>query len=197
MPLDVEDVGEVRLDRNLDRQAHCAPAVVDDVEILMDAAAEAPVEADRDRMRLDGAGLVDGDTVGELESRGEELDGRGVQENRRSPIDPQPVTGDKSCVPGEEALVAVRLDPAIWLADDHAVIAVDRDGGRPNLDGKGHSSCLIGCRSTSASRVTRQSSSPPGPRVNHWDRRQGIAVVTVLTDEVLTHRRVRFPESGR
>ena len=163
MPLYVEDVGEVRLDRDLDRQAHHPPAVVDDVVILVDAAAEGAVQSDRDRVRLDRAGLVDGDTVRELEPGREELDGRGVQEDRHPPVDPEPITGDEPGVSGEEALVAVRVDPTICLADDNPVIAVDRDGGRTYLYGKGHASCLPGIGPRPASRVTPPSSRAPAP----------------------------------
>ena len=42
--LDVEDVGEVRRDLDLDRQPDRPPAVVDDVEVLVDAAGHRPVE---------------------------------------------------------------------------------------------------------------------------------------------------------
>src|SRR5438093_13242148 len=93
MPLDVEDVGEVRLDRNLDRQAHCAPAVVDDVEILMDAAAEAPVEADRDRRGPVEPGPVVGKTVGDLNSARKDRDGGEVRRNGRPPMNPKSVPG--------------------------------------------------------------------------------------------------------
>ena len=44
---DVEDVGEVRFDRDLDRQPDRAAGVVDDVDVLVDAARHGPVDADR------------------------------------------------------------------------------------------------------------------------------------------------------
>ena len=44
---DVEDVGEVRFDRDLDRQPDRAAGVAGDVEVLVDAARHGPVDADR------------------------------------------------------------------------------------------------------------------------------------------------------
>src|SRR5256885_14622814 len=99
MPLYVEDVGEVRLDRDLDRQAHHPPAAVDDVVILVDAAAEGAAQPDRDRVRLDRAGLVDGETVSELEPGREELAARAAQEDQHPPAEPEPITADVPGVP--------------------------------------------------------------------------------------------------
>ena len=51
--LDVEDVREVRGQLDLDRQVDRAPRVVHDVEVLVDAAADRPVEADREAVARD------------------------------------------------------------------------------------------------------------------------------------------------
>ena len=74
--LDVEDVGEVGFDCDLDRQPHRPAGVVDDVVVLVNAAAKGSVQTDRDRVRVDPARIVDEVPVGELEACREELDGR-------------------------------------------------------------------------------------------------------------------------
>ncbi len=59
VPADVEDVGEIGVDRDLDRQANRAAGVVHDVEVFVDTAADGPINADGQRLAVDRAGVVE------------------------------------------------------------------------------------------------------------------------------------------
>ncbi len=135
---DVEDVGEVGVDLDLDRQPDRAAAVVDDVEVFVDAARDGPVEADRERVALDLPDVIEKLIVGEFEARREELDRGGVEEDRAAAVDPQLVAGDESGIAGEEAVVHAAENPAVRLADDEAIVPIDRDRGRTDLHRKRH-----------------------------------------------------------
>jgi hypothetical protein len=71
---DVEDVGEVRLDRDLDRQADGPASVVGDVEVLVDAARDRPVDAHPQRVAVDEPGVVEEGLVRVFEAGRVELD---------------------------------------------------------------------------------------------------------------------------
>ena len=65
--------------------------VVDDVEVLVDALVDGPVEPDRERLAVDRADVVEERLVRVLEAGREELDRRGVQEERPVAVDPEVV----------------------------------------------------------------------------------------------------------
>ena len=158
IPPDVEDVGEVRLDRDLDRQPNRPASVVDDVDVLVDPARDRSIHPDRERVAVDLPDVVEQRIVRELEARREELDRRGVQEDGPLAVDPQLVAGDEPRVAGEEAIVGPADDAAIRLADEEAIVAIDRDRGRTDLHRKRHPR-MIGAASSArvTSHVSRRS----------------------------------------
>ena len=80
--LDVEDVGEIRQDRDLDRQPDGPRGVVDEVVVLVDAIGDGPVQAQAQRLPRDRPEGIDEGVVGELVARREELDRRRAEEDR-------------------------------------------------------------------------------------------------------------------
>ena len=154
---DVEDVGEVGFDRDLDRQPDRAAGVVDDVEVLVDAARHRPVDADAQGVAVDEAGVVEERIVRVLEAGREELDRGRVEEDRPAAVDPQLVRRDEPGVAGEEAVVRAAGDPPVGLADEESVVAVDRDRRWADLDRERHvgeATPLEGSRGAGAHHLT-------------------------------------------
>jgi hypothetical protein len=135
---DVEDVGEVRDDGDLDREADRPTRVVDDVEVLVHALVDGPVEADGERLAIDQPGFVEELLVRELEAGAEELDRGGVQEERPLAVDQEVVAGDQPRVAGEEAVVGTAQDPGVRLAHEEPIIPIDRDRRGADLDRERH-----------------------------------------------------------
>ena len=77
-----------------------------------------------------------------MNSKREECDWMADELSRtgRLPVDAQLIAGHEPGVAREESLVVRGVDPAIGLADDDSVVAVDGDGGRADWDGQGHAS---------------------------------------------------------
>src|SRR4029079_13992053 len=134
--LDVEDVGEVRHDRDLDRESNGPRREVLEIVVLVDAVRDRAIESHAQRLALDGAVGVDQCVVGELEARRERLDGTRAEQDRPGAIDPQVVAGDEPGIPREDA---VRLpgDPPVRLADQDPIVAVRRDRRRSDMDREG------------------------------------------------------------
>ncbi len=86
--LDVEDVGEVRHDRDLDRESNGPGREVLEVVVLVDAVRDRAIEPHAERLAFDGAVGVDQRVVGELEARRERLDGTRAEKDRPRAVDP-------------------------------------------------------------------------------------------------------------
>ena len=142
--LDVEDVGEVGLDLDLDRQPDRPPAVVDDVVVLVDAAGHGPVEPELEALAGDDAVTIEELGVGVLEPRRVELDGRGVEQERPLAVEEQLVAGHEPGVAGEEPLLGLAFDATVGLAHDEPVVPVHRDRRWPDLDREGHAAVHAG-----------------------------------------------------
>ena len=136
--LDVEDVGKIRRDLDLDGEPDRAPSVVDDVVILVNPAGHGPVQADRQAVALDRSLVVNEARVRELEPRGEELDRGRVEQDRLLLVDPHAIARDEPGVPGEESFLRPGPDRAIRRAHDEAVVAIDRHAGGADRDGQAH-----------------------------------------------------------
>ena len=136
--LDVEDVGEIGLELDLDRQADRPPPVVDDVVVLVDATGDRPVEPDGEAVAGDDAVAVEQLGVGVLEPGGIELDRRGVEQQRPAAVEEEVVARHEARVPGEEALLRLALDAPVGLAHDEPVVPVHGDRRWPDLDREGH-----------------------------------------------------------
>ncbi len=156
IPPNIEDVREVGLDRNLDRQPNRPAGVADDVDVLVDPARHRSIHPDRERMAVDPADVVEQRIVGEFEACREELDRRGVQQDGPLAVDPELVPGDEPGIAGEEPVLHPTDDPAVRLADEEAIVAIDGDRGGTDLYRKRHPR-MIGA--ASSPRVASQVSS--------------------------------------
>ena len=56
----------------------------------------------------------------------------------RRPLIQQVVARDEPRVTGEEAVIGARLDPAVGLAHDEPIVAIDRHGRRSDRHGEWH-----------------------------------------------------------
>ena len=65
---------------------------------------------------------------------GKVVDGAGVEQQRRSPIDSDRVARDEARVPSEETDAGTRLHGGVRLADHELVVVVDGDGRRAMRD---------------------------------------------------------------
>src|SRR3954468_22870098 len=97
-------------------------------------------------MPVDDALVVEERLVRVLERGREELDRGGVQEERPAAVEPQVPGGDEARVAGEEAIVPPAENPAVRLADEEPIVAVDRDRRGADLDGEGHALTLLRSR---------------------------------------------------
>ena len=160
--VDVEQVGEVGIDLDLDRQVDLAPGEVRDVVVLVDAAGDGPVKLDGQRAALQRAVGVEQGVVGEREAGRVELDRRRVEQDRPATVDEQVPAADEAGVAREEAFLRAGIDAGVRLAHEDAVIAVDRHGRRSDLDRQGHGSEVT---SATVEPATRSRVSPvPGAR---------------------------------
>jgi hypothetical protein len=146
--LDVEDVGEVGFDRDLDRQPHDAPGVVDDVVVLVDATRDRPVDPDPEAVTGDDPVPVEQLGVREFEAGRIELDRRRVEEQRPLAVEGQLIARHEARVAGEEAFLRLALDAAVRLAHDEPVVAVHGDRRWADLDREGHECCRARAPST-------------------------------------------------
>jgi len=138
----IEDVGEVGMDLDLNGQPNGAAAVVDDVVVLVDAALDGPVKPHGERPRFHRPQGVQEAVVRELEAGRERLDRRRVQQDRSAPVDEKAVAGNEPRVAGEEATLEPVDNSGVRLADQHAIIAIDRDDAGSDLDLEGHASSV-------------------------------------------------------
>jgi len=130
---DVEEVGEVAFDADLEVDLHVLRAVVDELVVLVDAVAHRAVEAE---VHAGGGNPTVGSQeagVRELESGGERFDGRTVQQDGRHPTELEPVAGHQAGVRGEIALGLGTRHSAIEVTDHNLVVGVDDDHRRANL----------------------------------------------------------------
>ena len=133
MALDVEDVGEVALEADLEAEPDRFPAVVDDVVVLVHAVPDFSVDAQVKGLGPDGASGRDQVRVGELEASRIGLHRRAVEQQRLDPAQLDAVAGDEPGVPGEVALLLGARHLEVGLAHDDLVVGVDGDDGRPHL----------------------------------------------------------------
>ena len=132
--LDVEQVREVRPDAHGHQHGHRALVVVGQVDVLVDAARDRPVHAQRERVRGDLAGAVGERRVREVVAGGERTHGRGAEQDRRLAGQRQVPAAHEAGVAREEPLLRVVGDAPVGAADDEPVVARDRDGVRADGD---------------------------------------------------------------
>ena len=89
--------------------------------------------------------------------------GAELRRTGRRPLIRQLVAGDEPGVAGEEAVVHAAEDPAVRLADDEAVVPIDRDRGRTDLHRKRHGSNDRSPRQTGFARSGLRSRYPVSP----------------------------------
>ena len=139
----VEDIGEVRFDRQLQDQPDRVARKADQVIVLVHALKNRAVEAE-----ADGALLEEDVVLGaisrpserklrrrELVASGKVIDSAGVEQQRKAAIDRDRVAGDETRVPSEEPHTGSRHHGAVRLADQELVVVVDRDGRRALRNG--------------------------------------------------------------
>ena len=143
LPAHVEDVREVRLDRDLEVQPDRHRGVARQVVVLVDAVADRAVEPEPDRAGRERWRVGPEDAAaerqlgaGELVARREVLDARRVEQDRRPAVDRQAIAGDEPGVTAEEADVVGRGHRRVRLGDQEPVVVVDRD--RRGADDDGH-----------------------------------------------------------
>ena len=141
-PPDVEDVGKIRLDGDLEDQPHRVGRVVDEVVVLMNTLENRAVQSHTDGALFEDhvvLGAISGARqrqlrAGELPSRGEVVDWAGVEQQRHAPVDRQRVAGHEARIARKEPNACRRHHSAVGLADQELMVVVDRDGGHAVSD---------------------------------------------------------------
>ena len=132
---DVEDVGEVRLDGDLEDQADRMGRIADQVIVLVDALEDRAVEAEANRP------FFEDDVVlrailgarqrklgrGELVANRKVVDGAGVEQQRNAPVDGDGVARHEARIPGKEADRASRHQRGVGVGDHELMVVVDGD----------------------------------------------------------------------
>ena len=132
-PLDVEQVGEVALEADLEIELDGAVAVVGQVVVLVDAVAHGAVEAKVEGLGLNRPGRRGHGGVGELEARRPGLHDSAVQETRLGAPQPHPVARDEPGVGREEALLLRAREAPVGVAHEDFVVGMHREHRRSDL----------------------------------------------------------------
>ncbi len=136
--LDVEHVGEVRTDRDLQVEPHRFLAVVGDVQVLMQALIHNPGQPERQRLPRDRAVLGEKASVGQEDTRGVETDRAAVDQIPRRPVGIDRPGAHQPRVEKIETLVAGPMDLSIRFGDQDRHGLMDSDLRRADLDLESH-----------------------------------------------------------
>jgi hypothetical protein len=136
--LDLEDVGEVATQRDLELKAHPLHAVVGKVQILVHAAVNHSADNETERAARNNAVRGRNAAIGEVGARGVVGDRATVQENPGLAICVNGPTADDPRIIEIETLLARPVDLTVRLADQHGLTVVDRDLVRADLNLEWH-----------------------------------------------------------
>src|ERR1700730_852702 len=122
--LDLKNVGKIAAERDLELKDHRPHAAVDDVEILVHAAADRPAEGEAQGTRRDRAVFGEQSAIGEKDAGCVIADGPAVQQFPGFAVGINGPAADNPCIEQIEAL----------LADQHRLALVDGDLRWADLD---------------------------------------------------------------
>src|SRR5262249_10957125 len=142
---DLEDVGEVATQRDLELKVHPLHAVVGKVQILVHAAVDHPADDKAKRAAWNNAVGGRNAGIGEIGARRIVGDRATVQKNPGLAIRVDGPTADDARIIEIETLLARPVDLTVRLADQHGLTVVDRDLVRTDLNLEWHL-WLCACR---------------------------------------------------
>src|SRR5215472_6871815 len=131
--LHLENIGKIAADWDLELEGDRLHAVIDDVEVLVQAAADRPADREAQGAWWDRAGLRQESTIGEKDAGCVVADRPAVQQFPRLAIGVDPPAADNARIEEIEALVARPIDLPILFGDQHRLSLVDRDLRRADL----------------------------------------------------------------
>ena len=167
--LHLEDVGEVAAQRDLELESHRLHAVVGDVEIFVQAAADRPADGEAERARRDRAVFGEQRAIGEKDAGGIVADGAAIQQFPGFAVGIDGPAADDAGIEEIETLFARPVDLPVLLADQHRLTLVDGDLRWADLDLERHEVLPL----WSARRAARRRGRVPAPRVYRVVRRYG------------------------
>ena len=139
----LEDVGKVAAQRNLEVKADGLVAIVDQLEILVHAAANLATYREPQRVCRDRAALGGDFAVGQKNARRKRVGGAAVEQIPRFAVGIDRPTADDTCIEAIQAFLARPVDLAVELADENDVPLVNRELWGPHLDFERHQILLI------------------------------------------------------
>ena len=153
--LHLEDVGEVASKGDLELKPHRLHAVVGDVEIFVQAAADRSADGEAEGARENRAVFGRDGLVGEEDTCRVIADRASVEQLPRLAVGVNRPTADNPRVEEVQALVARPSDPPVRLADEHGLPLVDGNLRWTNLNLERHDVRLMVVWSSRARAVAR------------------------------------------
>src|SRR5262249_10597167 len=132
--LHLEDIGKIAAQRDLELEGCRLYAIVDDIEILVHAAADRPAEGEAQTAWRDRAVLGQESAIGQKNAGCVIADGAAVQQFPRLAIGINGPAADDPRIEEIEALFARPIDLTVLFGDQHRLALVDRDLRRADLD---------------------------------------------------------------